>query len=438
MTAARRYRLDGSTMRFGTTVIGGSPLTLLRLTTAGADVVDDIAAGRPVESSPLIDRLVDTGIAHPIPEMSGPFTPADVTIVVPTLGEPDYVPHGALVVDDGSEPPVAHAQIRLEVNRGPAAARNAGLDRVETPLVAFVDSDVDVGDGVAWLQPLLAHFTDPRVAAVAPRIAACVGTDPIDVYEHDHSPLDMGPEPARVRAGTRVPYVPAAALLCRADALRDGDGFDTSLRFGEDVDLVWRLVDDGWRVRYEPTAVVHHRSRADWGAWAKQRIDYGSSAGPLSRRHPGKLAPLRMSGWSIGAWLLVALGRPLAGLAVGIGSAVALVPKLSDIPPRESFRLAAMGNVRAGSMLAHTVRRTWWPILAIAAIRSRTARRVLAASALAVGDHRELVDDVAYSIGVWRGMWTERTFGPIVPTITSWPGRSARRSPLGKGYGRRP
>lgn len=425
-------------MRFGTTLIGGSPLTLLRLTTAGAAVVDEVADGRDVQHTPLIDRLVDTGIAHPSPDRPGPFSRADVTIVVPTLGEPAHVPDGAVVVDDGSVPPVGRAQIRLDVNRGPAAARNAGLDHADTALVAFVDADVDVGDNAGWLEPLLAHFADPRVAVVAPRIVASDGTDALATYERTHSPLDMGPEPARVRAGTRVSYLPAAAFVCRTDALRAVDGFDTDLRFGEDVDLVWRLEDAGWRVRYEPAAVVHHQPRPDWAAWVKQRIDYGSSAGHLARRHPGKLAPLRMSGWSIAAWALAALGRPLTGAAVGLGSAVALVPKLPDVPPRESFRLAAMGNLRAGNMLANTVRRTWWPIVAVAAVRSRAARRVLVASALAAGDPRELVDDVAYSIGVWRGMWGARTLDPIVPAITSWPGRAARRSPHRKGYGRRP
>ena len=36
----------------------------------------------------------------------------------------------------------AGATIRLSENRGPAAARNAGLEMVRTPLVAFVDADV--------------------------------------------------------------------------------------------------------------------------------------------------------------------------------------------------------------------------------------------------------------------------------------------------------
>ena len=82
-------------------------------------------------------------------------------------------------------------------------------------------------------------------------------------YDAEHSPLDLGPEPARVRAGTRVSYVPAAAIVCRVDAIREIGGFDEALRFGEDVDLVWRLDAAGWRCRYEPVATVVPRGSSD-------------------------------------------------------------------------------------------------------------------------------------------------------------------------------
>jgi hypothetical protein len=136
-----------------------------------------------------------------------------------------------------------------------------------------------------------------------------------------------------------------------------------------------------------------------------------------------------MSGWSLAAWLLGALGHPLAGGAVGVGSAAALIPKLPDVPPWPAFRLAATGNARAGQQIAATVRRAWWPVLCVAALRSKAARRLLAASAVAAGNPIRLADDVAYSVGVWRGMWAARTLGPLVPEISSWPGRSPGGAP---------
>jgi mycofactocin system glycosyltransferase len=426
-----RYLLDPSVRRFGTTIVGGSPLTVFRVTESGRDLVERLAAGEAVGRSPLVDRLLDTGAAHPLPGDTT-LTVADVTVVVPVFGQAPDAPPGSVVVDDGSSPPIQGATIRLERNAGPAAARNAGMATVTTPLVAFVDADVSLPDG--WLDGLLPHFADPAVGAVAPRIRSAVGAGALARYERGHSPLDLGDEPARIRAGSRVSYVPAAVLVCRTAAVDEIGGFDTDLRFGEDVDLVWRLDDAGWVCRYEPSIVAEHAPRSDWGGWVRQRVGYGSSAAPLARRHRGRLAPLRMNGWSLASWLLAAFGHPLLAGAVGAGSAAALVPKLPDIPGAEAFRLAAEGNVRAGDQIARAIRRAWLPIVALAAVRSRAARTVLVASVLAGRHPLVVADDAAYCAGVWRGMLSERTIDPIVPDIVSWPGgrrRSRRRAHYG-------
>ena len=420
MRERRRYRLDSTVQVHGSTVIGGSPLKLFRLTAAGADLVARLAAGEAVTSSALTKALLDAGAIHPLPERGGPVS-TDVTVVVPTLGGAAHAPPGAIVVDDGSEPAVPGATVRLPINQGPGAARNAGLALVTTPFVAFVDSDVELPD--TWLEPLLAHFADDDIALVAPRVRTPVDDTRLGVYEHHNSPLDLGPEPARIRAGTRVSYVPAATIVCRTDAIRAIGGFDTTLRFGEDVDLVWRLERSGWICRYEPAVEVRHARRPDATSWLRQRVGYGSSAAALAKRHPGTLAPLRMSGWSVAAWALGAIGRPVSGALVGTGSSIALAKKLPDVPPLVAMRLAGLGNLRAGEQIGAAIRRAWWPLLIVAAWRSRSARLVLLAAALGARHPLRLADDLAYSIGVWSGMLTERTVEPLIPEIRSWPGR---------------
>lgn len=441
-----RFRVDSSYQRHDRVVVGGSPLRLFRLGAAGVLAAERIEAGDDVGTSTLTDRFVDAGAIHPIgaptdTAVTGGVAAADepsggvagrVTIVCPTRDErPTHLDNArstgprVIVVDDGSHPAVTGATIRLEESRGPGAARNAGLALVDTDLVAFVDADVDLPDG--WLDGLIGHFDDPRVAVVAPRVRSAPGPSRLARYEEHHSPLDLGTEPARVRAGTRVSYVPAAAVLCRTEAVRALGGFDAALRFGEDVDLVWRLDQAGWRCRYEPAVHVWHRPRATWTAWAQQRIGYGSSTAQLAQRHPGSLAPVSMSGWSAGAWMLGAAGHPLAGTAVGIASALALVEVLDDVPAHVAFGLAATGNAYAGRTIASAVRRVWWPIVAVAAIRSRVARRVLVASLLAAGSPTRAIDDLAYGVGVWRGIARTGSLAPLAPRITSWPTRRAGR-----------
>jgi mycofactocin system glycosyltransferase len=443
------FRLDPSYRRHDTVVIAGSPLRLFRLSTAGRRVAEALEAGRPLPQghAKLTDRLLDAGAIHPRPKpSSGTFTTADVTVVVPAHNS---LPEGlddidrVILVDDGSEPPLQpsarQATVRLEVNSGPAAARNAGLAMVDTALVAFVDTDVEAaGD---WLERLLPYFDDPRVALVAPRVRSTPGASHLAQYESARSPLDLGDQPARVAAGTRVSYVPAAAIVVRTDALRGIGGFDETMRTGEDVDAVWRLLDAGHRCRYVPDVVVHHRPRSTLSAWVRQRVAYGSSAAGLDRRHPGAVTPLRISGWSAAVWALMLLRRPAAAVLVAAGTVAALRRKLGDLPANESVRLAGLGHLYAGRQAASAITRVWFPIAALVAVFVPRLRLPLMAALVVppvldwveqrspddLGRYVALrvADDVSYGTGVWIGAIRERRLGALAPDFTNWPGKNA-------------
>jgi mycofactocin system glycosyltransferase len=255
-----------------------------------------------------------------------------------------------------------------------------------------------------------------------------------------------------VRAGSRIAYVPAAVLVCRRDALVAVGGFDPALRYGEDVDLVWRLDEAGWRCRYEPAVVVEHETRRTLPAWIAQRVAYGSSAAPLAARHRGALAPVRMSGWSLAAWVLVAFGHPLAGAGVAAGTTVALERVLADVPQHRHVarRIAGRGHLYAGRLLADALRRAWWPLLLAAMPLSRRARRIAIATVVPLvldwfASSRRLdparyaalrvLDDVAYGAGVWRGVMVTRSVDALLPELSNWPPRRPERDEA--GYRRR-
>lgn len=462
--------LDG-----GRVLVGGSPLTVLRLS-----VPVDVGT---VTSHTLIDRLVDTGMAHPDPS-AGPFTPADVTVVIPAHDDPVALvatldgcgatlppPTRVVVVDDGSadarsiiEALEQHGTpatelFRRERNGGPAAARNTGWMHVTTPLVAFLDAGCVPGSG--WLETLLPQFADARVALVAPRVRA----DPerwsdaapsrsrssarrwlrrtIARYETERSSLDLGPEPARIAPGTRVSYVPSACVVVRTDVWEETAGFDDTLRVGEDVDLIWRLA-AGRRLRYVPAASVNHDVRTRPTGWLRRRFAYGTSAAPLALRHPGGPTPVRISPWSAAAWVAVAAGRPGTGLGI-VGVSVGLLArKLTGVDERFGLAvtLAGRGSLAAGGLLADAVRRTWWPLaLPAALLGPKPLGRVVAAAFLIPpllawrrGSGLDPVtwlvlstaDDVAYGAGVWAGCVRHRTVAPLLPDLTA--GRFGRTS----------
>jgi mycofactocin system glycosyltransferase len=310
---------------------------------------------------------------------------------------------------------------------------------VTTPLVALVDRDVVLEDG--WLGALLAHLGDPRVGIVAPRIRAAGGPGALARFDQDRSPLDLGPVEARVAPGTRVGYVPTTALVVRRSLVAELGGFDEALPMGEDVDFVWRAVEAGHTVRYEPRAVARHPARADLRSWLRQRFDYGTSAAPLDDRHPGSVAPLSMSGWTAAAWGVAATGHPVLGAAVAAGAAAMLPARLTvlDRPWREAWELAGKGQLAAWRPVSTALVRTWWPLTLAAATVSRRARLVAVAAALgpplvdwADGDRSldplrytglRILDDAAYGAGVWAGCVRTRRWGAVRPVLRSWPGR---------------
>jgi mycofactocin system glycosyltransferase len=460
-----RVALDAETVRLdgGRVLLGGTPLRLVRLTAAGARQVDRLAADEPVGDAPgvqrLARRLLDGGLAHPRPRPGAwvdPVAAGTVTVLVPVrdrageldrclaaLRASDAAPASLLVVDDASLDPAPVAAVarrfgatavRRAVPGGPAAARNTGLSQVRTPVVVLLDSDVEVPD--TWLSPLLDHLADPAVAAVAPRVGAPRGIGVLARYERTRLPLDLGPRPGRVAPRARVAYVPTAALVARVEALRDVGGFDAGLRTGEDVDLVWRLDEVGWTVRYEPAVRVVHPPRPGPEALARQRFAYGTAAAALHHRHPGAVPAVRVSPWSAAAWGLAAAGHPLAGAALALGATAALVRRLRSLerPWPVALRLAGRGTWLAWRPLASAVTRVWWPVAIAAAVASRRARRVVAIAAVAgpladwfAGERSldpvrytalRLVDDAAYGAGVWAGCWRERTLGPLLPVST--------------------
>jgi hypothetical protein len=121
-----------------------------------------------------------------------------------------------------------------------------------------------------------------------------------------------------VRPGSRVPYVPTAALVVRRAAL-PSPPFDPDLRYGEDVDLVWRLHDRGWSVRYDPRTVVRHAEPDRWRAWLARRHHHGTSAAPLADRHGDRLTPLVLPALPTLAWAGLLSRRPgAAAAAVGL------------------------------------------------------------------------------------------------------------------------
>jgi mycofactocin glycosyltransferase len=457
--------LDRSVSRYdgGHVLIGGSPTRGIRLTATGRVALERLREGKDGSEAVrrLARRLIDAGMAHPRPPQAS--SAPEATVIVPVRDRPaalerclaalgDEAP--VIVVDDGSRDAASVADIckrhgamrlRLDPARGPGAARNAALARVETELVAFLDSDCLPQD--RWLSRLADHLADPLVGAVAPRIRPTQPAGRASVlarFTSVRSPLDMGPEESPVVPGGRVAYVPTAALLVRRRAVERGL-FDPSLRYGEDVDLVWRLHDAGWRIRYVPTVTVEHAEPCSWRTLLRRHLCYGTSAAPLSRRHPGRLAPAVVRPAPGAAAALALAHRPVPAIAATVVQAALLARRTRrlGVPPARallwSTTAAAHTMLRVGR--AATVLAA--PVL-LAALGPRVSRpaalTLLFAPPLEEWVRRRprldplrwtvacIADDLAYGMGVWIGCVDHRTTAPLRPTLSATSGRPSSDS----------
>ncbi|MFJ3212663.1 mycofactocin biosynthesis glycosyltransferase MftF [Streptomyces flaveolus] len=465
--------LDG-----GRALLGGHPTRLIRLSTRARPMLTGrTVCVRDAASAVLADRLMETGLAHPVVQAL-PRHPAcgdepSCTYVIPVRDRPrqlarllESIPSGSpvIVVDDASRRPdlisaVAarqHARlVALSANVGPAGARNAGLRHVTTPYVAFVDSDIVLT--AETVSTLLRHFSDPRVAMAVPRITGLAVTQAsgwLGRYESTRSSLDLGAHPAAVRPGTPVSWAPSACVVARVDVLTKSGGFDERMRVGEDVDLCWRLVRDGWRIRYEPSVEAAHEHRADLGDWFTRKAVYGTGAHPLAQRHPQNIAPAVLAPWSTAMVLALLAQRrwsvPVAGCIWALATTrIAGRLKITDHPARHAARLTVDGSVSALAQGSALLTRHWWPITAIGCLASRRMRRATALAAITdialeyrrdttrldpvrYGIARRL-DDLAYGTGVWISALRGRSTAALRPRMVLSP-RSPRRWPARKAF----
>jgi hypothetical protein len=113
---------------------------------------------------------------------------------------------------------------------------------------------------------------------------------------------------------------------------------------------------------------------------------------------------------------------------------------------RLAVRLAGGGTAAAARPLGSALSRTWWPLaipaaLAVPKLRAPLAALILAPPLLDWADRgppldparyvaARLLDDAAYSLGVWQGCLARRTARPLLPLIG---GKCQRRERVRRG-----
>lgn len=224
----------------------------------------------------------------------------------------EYPNFETIVVDDGSTDATADTarafgvRVIRTANRGLSHARNVGLKAATGEIVAYLDDDARPDPH--WLTYLAATFMTTTHAGVggpnlAPpddgMIADCVA----------HAP--GGPTHILV-SDCEAEHIPGCNMAFRKRCLQQIGGFDAQFRVaGDDVDVCWRLQQQGWTLGFSPAALVWHHRRNSVRAYWKQQVGYGKAEALLERKWPERynvLGHLTWGGRIYGKGLALALG----------------------------------------------------------------------------------------------------------------------------------
>jgi len=211
----------------------------------------------------------------------------------------DYPALEIIYCDDGSTDGSIALARRHPVNviglphKGLAATRNAGLEASSGEIVAYMDADAECHP--EWPYHLALSLEDPAAAAtggpnlpfgdagLVERAVAAAPGGPVHVLLGDD----------------RAEHVPGCNLAVRRTALEAIGGFHPPfVAAGDDVDVCWRLLDNGHQIAFAPAAQVRHHARPQVRSYFRQQRTYGAAERMVCGRHTHRFNRFGQSRWA--------------------------------------------------------------------------------------------------------------------------------------------
>lgn len=259
-------------------------------------IIDTLAIFYRLRVIRYYDHVELTSISDPPPSVSiviaCPEHSAYLEEAIEGIKRQSFLPIEVIVLPDNDfEKPLVWPDYVRVVPTGkvrPAEKRNLGIETARGDIVAFLDDDASPQP--QWLSQAVRHFSRHEVGAVGgpaitpikePRMAVLGG----DVYA---SPFVSGN--CRYRYVSEryreVDDLPSCNLLVRKDVLKEIGGYNTRYWPGEDTILCLDIVKKGFKIVYDPFAVVFHHRRKLFAPHLRQIGRYAMHRGFFARVFP--------------------------------------------------------------------------------------------------------------------------------------------------------
>ena len=246
------------------------------------------------------------------------------SIIIPVYNRPDEVDEllqslceqtvkdfEVIIVEDGSINPckdvcskyagILSLHYYAKENSGPGQSRNYGAERANGKYVIILDSDVVLPSG--YLQAIEEELAQQP----------CEAFGGPDAAHPDFTPVQKAISYSMTSFFTTGGIRGGKAKL---DKFYPELGGFSKMRFGEDIDFSYRIVEAGYKPRLFPEAWVWHKRRTDFKKFFRQVYNSGIARINLEKRHPGtmKLVHLLPTVFTVGVIALIlisAVGRAL-------------------------------------------------------------------------------------------------------------------------------
>ncbi len=201
-------------------------------------------------------------------------------------------------------------------NSGPGQSRNYGAERANGEYIIIVDSDVVLPKGyVEAIDKTLSSTIEEIVAFGGPDASHPSFTPVQKAISYSMTSFFTTGGIRGGKAKLDKFYPRSFNMGIRQDVYLQLGGF-AKMRFGEDIDFSYRIVEAGYRPRLFPNAWVWHKRRTDFKKFFRQVYNSGIARINLEKRHPGtmKLVHLLPTVFTVGVIALIlisAVGRAL-------------------------------------------------------------------------------------------------------------------------------
>ena len=241
--------------------------------------------------------------------------PDEVAELLESLTQQSVKDFEVLIVEDGSsvtcEEVCKKYEGKLDLhyfkkqNSGPGQTRNYGAERARGEYLIILDSDVVVPEG--YLDAVCKELeNNPTEAFGGPDAAHDSFTPTQKAISYSMTSFFTTGGIRGGKKGLDKFYPRSFNMGVRRDVYLKLGGF-SKMRFGEDIDFSYRIVEAGFRPRLFPDAWVWHKRRTDFRKFFRQVYNSGIARINLEKRHPGtlKLVHLLPTVFTVGVIVLV-------------------------------------------------------------------------------------------------------------------------------------